>query len=118
MAKLTQFSITKTLQDAENRVLQETGLTRTVYHKKALENYFLQENPTIHERLLIRKKSDPQYVRRRVNEAVYLSEEEREKLSEIAQKYNVSIGTVFLEALLEYTVTQIERCGLDGEYES
>lgn len=108
----TTFSITAKLAEMENKILDETGLSRAAYHRKAIQKYLDQENPSINERLLIRQKSNPEYVRKSVIEPVYLSLEEREALEKIAKNYKTSIGTVFLEAMLEYTVLQAELLGL------
>lgn len=108
----TTFSITSKLLDMENKILKETGLSRAAYHRKAVQKYLDQEHPGINPRLLIRQKSNPEYVRKNVVEPVYLSEEHRDALEKIAMNYNTSIGTVFLEAMLEYTVLQAELLGL------
>ena len=108
----TTFSVTSKLLEMENKILKETGLSRAAYHRKAIQKYLDQECPGINERLLIRQKSNPDYVRRPVVEPVYLSEEHREALKKIAKDYKTSIGTVFLEAMLEYTVLQAELLGL------
>ena len=76
----TTFSITAKLAEMENKILDETGLSRAAYHRKAIQKYLDQENPSINERLLIRQKSNPEYVRKSVIEPVYLSLEDREAL--------------------------------------
>lgn len=114
--KLTSFKITKSLQEAEKKVLEISGLKRKTYHIQALEKYFQNEHPQIEKRLLIKDKNDPKYVVRGVIEPVYLSEAEREKLESIARKYDTSIGTVFLQALLEYTVLSLTVYGIDEDY--
>lgn len=108
----TTFSITAKLAEMENKILQETGLTRAAYHRKAIQKYLDQECPGINERLLIRQKCNPEYVRKSVVEPVYLSSEDREALEKIAKNYKTTIGTVFFEAMLEYTVLQAELLGL------
>ena len=45
-----------------------------MYHRLALERYLGQEKPQINPRLLIKKKSDPKYVRKNAVEPVYLSQ--------------------------------------------
>lgn len=115
MEKRTSFSVTTAIQAMEERILAVTGLSRTVYHRKALQKYLEQENPQINPRLLITKRSDPLFVRKPASEPVYLSEEDREGLEKLAEKYGTSIGTVFLQALLEYTVVQAELLGLEKD---
>lgn len=112
MESKSSFSVTPAIQEMEKRVLGITRLSRTMYHRLALERYLGQENPQINYRLLIKKKTDPEYVRKNAVEPVYLSEEHRAGLDRIAQQYDTNIGTVFLQALLEYTVIQAELLGL------
>lgn len=106
------FSVTPAIQEAEKKVLAVTRLSRTMYHRLALERYLRQEKPQINPRLLIKKKSDPKYVRKNAVEPVYLSQEHRDGLERIAKQYDTNVGTVFLQALLEYTVIQTELLGI------
>lgn len=112
METKSTFSVTPAVQEAEKEVLKITRLSRTMYHRLALERYLGQEDPKINPKLLIRKKTDPRYVRRNAVEPVYLSEEHRAGLEKIAKQYDTNIGTVFLQALLEYTVIQTELLGI------
>lgn len=112
METKSTFSVTPAVQEAEKEVLKITRLSRTMYHRLALERYLGQEDPKINPKLLIRKKTDPRYVRKNAVEPVYLSEEHRAGLEMIAKQYDTNIGTVFLQALLEYTVIQTELLGI------
>ena len=105
--KLTSYSVNESLQILEKEILEKTGLSRAVLHRKAIDYFYNSEDHHIHPRLLITKKTDPLYVRRSRKEPVYVTEDMRRKMREIGSLpyNNCTDGVVFFHALMTY-------CGL------
>lgn len=103
--KLTSFSVNRSVLILEQEILKKTGLSKAVYHQKAVEYLYTSGEYQIHPRLLL-GKSDPLYVQRDAREQVYISEEMRRMLKEIADLNGCSIGVVFFHALLIYSNIQ------------
>ena len=63
MKEKTSFVVNESLQLLEQNILDKTGIPRTLLHNKAFAE-FLKGERYVLPRLLIKKKSDPEYVRR------------------------------------------------------
>lgn len=101
---LTSFSVNRSVQILEQEILEETGLSKAAFHRKAVEYFYNCGDRHVHPRLLITKRTDPLYVKRDAREQVYVSEKMRTQIKEIsALPYNqCSDGTVFFHALMIY----------------
>lgn len=108
--KLTTYCVNESIQLLERKILQETGISRAAFHRKAVDYLYKSEDRKVHPRLLITEKKNPLYVRRAAKEPVYLDAEMERKLKEIAAlTYNhCSEGTVFFHALLIYCTFQYQ----------
>lgn len=101
----TTFNITSSLLELENQILENMDIPRTVFHKRAID-YFLTHGKEINERLLIKKRSHPQYVIKDATEQIYLDEDRKNKIKEIAEEYDCGITIVLFQILLDYCCLQ------------
>lgn len=115
--QLTSFSVNQSVKNLEAFVIKKTGLPKAVLHRKAVEYLYHSENRQVHPRLLITKRSDPEYVIRDAREQVYVSDIMRQQLHEIAELpcNNCSDGVVFFHALMVYCNIQYELLGDKNE---
>ena len=103
----TSFGITRSALELENLILSNMDIPRTVFHRRMID-YYLKYDGTIHPNLLIKERSNPQYVHKDKMEQIYLDEERETGLMEIVKKYDGKIGisAVLFQALLTYCIVQ------------
>ena len=77
-------------------------IPRTTFHRRMID-YFL-ENEEVHPYLLIKKTSDPNFVKRDAVEQIYLDEIRELKLEEVAERYKCRVGVLLFQALISYSV--------------
>ena len=88
MKEKTSFVVNESLQLLEQNVLDKTGIPRTLLHNKAFAE-FLKGERYVQPRLLIKKKSDPGYVRRDKIEQAYIEADIKAEFQRIAKEKNV-----------------------------
>lgn len=85
----------------ENEILSHMDIPRTTFHRRAID-YFIENGEEVHPYLLIKEHSDPHYVKKTATEQVYLDEERKSQLEEIAAKYGCGYTIVLFNALMTY----------------
>lgn len=103
MEKLTSINITEALQVMENKLLEATGLSRTAFHRKAIDK-FLNGDMNIDGDLMITTRKDPRYIRKPVKECIYLDDVRREKLKKVSEEKNIKITILLFQAIMDYCV--------------
>lgn len=101
--KKTTFKATTSALQFEYILLNEMDIPRTAFHRKMID-YLIKNEIEIHPFLLIRRRSDPNYVKREATEQIYLDDVREVQIKEVAQKYNCHMGTVLFQALLSYSI--------------
>ena len=100
--KKTSFNLTKATLLLENEILNNMDISRATFHRRAI-NYFLENDGAVHPYLLIRDRSDPNYVHKDAMEQIYLDAERESALLEVSRKNgNCGITTVLFQALMTY----------------
>ncbi len=100
--KKTTFAVTASALQFENILVKEMDIPRTTFHRRMID-YFL-ENEEVHPYLLIKKTSDPNFVKRDAVEQIYLDEIRELKLEEVAERYKCRVGVLLFQALISYSV--------------
>lgn len=101
--KPTSFKITSSLNYLENEILKETGLSHTEFQRKAIDA-FLQGKQEISPRLKIKRRSDPNYIRKTVKEPIYLDQDREKKIRIVANREGCGITIVLFQALYDYCI--------------
>lgn len=100
--KKTSFNLTKATLLLENEILNNMDISRVAFHRRAI-NYFLGNGGSIHPYLLIKDRSDPNYVHKDAMEQIYLDAERESALLKVSEKYdNCGITIVLFQALMTY----------------
>ena len=107
MKEKTSFVVNESLQLLEQNVLDKTGIPRTLLHNKAFAE-FLKGERYVQPRLLIKKKSDPGYVRRDKIEQAYIESEIKADFQRIAKEKKCTASDLYFQALLDYCCKQIK----------
>lgn len=107
MKEKTSFVVNESLQLLEQNVLDKTGIPRTLLHNKAFAE-FLKGERYVQPRLLIKKKSDPGYVRREKIEQAYIEAEIKAEFQRIAKEKKCTASDLYFQALLDYCCKQIK----------
>lgn len=108
--KKTTFNVTSSALELENVLLKKMDIPRTNFHRRMID-YYLKYDREVNPYLLIRKRSDPNYVKKDLVEQIYLDEDREKALMEIAERYSsegakCGTNTVLFQALLSYCVAQ------------
>lgn len=103
MDKLTSIKITESLREMESKLLKVTGLSKTAFHRKAIDK-FLERDMTIDDDLMISTRKDPRYIKKTVKECVYLDDVRRERLEKVSAERNVKITILLFQAIMDYCV--------------
>lgn len=101
--KLTTIRITTTLKRMEGLILEESGLSRAAFHRKAIDS-FIKNNGVVDSQLKIKAKTDPRYIRKPERELIYLDKERKEMLEKIALRENTGITIVLYQAIMDYCI--------------
>lgn len=108
--KKTTFNVTVAALELENLLIEKMDISRASFHRRMID-YYLKYDRTINPNLLIKKRNNPNYVKKDTVEQIYLDENREKALAKIAEKYSTKdsrcgIGTVLFQALLSYCVVQ------------
>lgn len=106
--RLTSFNITTSVKYLEIEILKSTGLPQTVFHRKAID-YFLINNPTIDDELKITRRSDPKYVKKSVTERIYLDSEREKAIIDVARREGTKKTIVLFQALMNYCLKNVNE---------
>lgn len=101
--KRTTFAVTESALQFENVLIKEMDIPRTTFHRKMID-YFLENEIEVHPNLLIRKTSDPNFVKREAMEQIYLDEIRELKLAEVAEQYGCRVGVLLFQAMISYSI--------------
>ncbi len=105
--KLHSVNITKELKDIIYFLIDREEITKVVFVKRAIR-MFLEGKRNLDERILIRKKTDPDYINRNTLFVFYIEEEYKNKVRELAEEYNevherrCKPAHFFFQILVEY----------------
>lgn len=108
--KKTTFNITSSALELENVLIKKMDIPRTNFHRRMID-YYLEYDRAVEPYLLIKKRSDPNYVKKDAVEQIYLDENREKALAEIAESCSVKeakcgLNIVLFQALLSYCVAQ------------
>ena len=112
MKRLTTFRITSAMHEVEDYIVQELGMTKAAFHRKAYEA-FLAGNQEIDPSLYITKYTDKNYIKRSYVEQTALSDELKEQLKEVADQKGVLFSAVLFQALYDYCLAESEKIGTE-----
>ncbi len=99
--------ITQTVFDLEEYLRAKEDITRKVFVKRAIMNFF-SGRQELDERILITKRKDPGYIRRDVLFSVLINKEQLQQLEDLAVKKDCKTAQVFFQCLVDYCVTLID----------
>lgn len=99
--KHTSFYITKEVKELANFFIQREEVTRIVFIRKALR-LFINGSHEVDPRVLIRKRTDPEYIKRDVFEAAYIDMEQWKALEQIAEEKGCKVAPLIFQALVNY----------------
>lgn len=104
--KKTTFNVTRSALEFEQMILNNMDIPRTTFHRRMID-YYLKYDRKVNPNLLLRERSNPDYVRKDAVEQLYLDEKrEKELLVVAAENSNCGISVVLFQALLTYCVVQ------------
>lgn len=98
----TTFYITEDLKAAIKKILDETELPKTLFYKRAYKNFITKDIHTIDRRILIRKRTDPEYIKRDAYDFDYIDKAQHAELKSIAAENDCSMACVIFQALVEW----------------
>lgn len=101
--RLTTIRVTTTLKRMEELILEESGLSKAAFHRRAIDA-FVKNNGVVDAQLKIKAKTDPRYVKKPERELVYLDEERKQLLERIALRENTGITIVLYQAIMDYCI--------------
>lgn len=102
MAKrIYNVKISKQLFDLAEFLREREEVTRLVFTRKAIRHY-MEEKKDVDERILITKRSHPDYIERGTLYSVSMDEEQRIRLEEVAKEKGCKTSQLFFFILLEY----------------
>lgn len=105
--KLYSVNITKELKEIIYFLIEREEVTKIVFVKRAIR-MFLSGKRNLDERILIRRKSDPDYINRDTLLVFHIEEEDKDKVRELAAEYNelherkCKPAHFFFQILVEY----------------
>lgn len=105
--KLHSVNITKELNDIIYFLIEREEITKVVFVKRAIR-MFMEGKRNLDERILIRKKSDPDYINRDTLFVFHIEEEYKNKVKELSEEYNemherkCKPAHFFFQILVEY----------------
>ncbi|MDO4492090.1 MAG: hypothetical protein Q4B85_13585 [Lachnospiraceae bacterium] len=100
--KYVSFYITENVRSSIQMLIEITDLPKTRIYNKAYQYFLEKRDQTIDPRILIKKRTDPQYIRRDVLETDYIKMEYYLKMKELSEKNKCSVACVIYAALVEY----------------
>lgn len=106
--KKTSFPVTESALQFENILLSHMDIPRTIFHRRMIDFYF-ENNIKLHPYLLIADRKDPNYIKKKAVEQIYLDEERLKKIEAEAERYGCRIGAILFQALISYSVAIAEE---------
>lgn len=97
----TTVNITESTSLLENLLIKKMDIPKTTFHRRAID-YFIKNNVKMMPELLIIEWSDPKFVKKKVAEQVYLDENRKEQLKQIAEKNDCGFTVVICNAIMVY----------------
>ena len=97
----TTAKITESLKLLEDTILENMDIPKTVFHKRAID-YFINNQHPINERLLIRKRLEPSYVKKDALEQFLLDDRRHEEIMRLAEEYKCGKTILLFQILLDY----------------
>lgn len=104
----TTFNMTTSIKYMQTQILGYTGLSKTAWQRKAID-YFLSGEKKISPSFKIKKRTDPHYISKPVTEQIYLDEEQKRAIEEVARKESCGLTTVLLQCMNDYCIYCIEN---------
>ena len=103
--KYISFYISQNIRDNFDYLIEVTELPKTRLYNRAYKHFLEKKDKTIDPRILIRKKTDSQYIKRDVLETDYIKMEYYEELKKIAEEKHCALACVIYAAFLSYIST-------------
>lgn len=96
------FYITQGVKDGIQLLVERTDIPKTRLYNRAYKNFLEKRDRTIDPRIKIKKRSDPQYIRRDVLVNDYIVKDLYIEMKEVAKENECSVGCVLYAALVSY----------------
>lgn len=99
----TSFAVTESALKFENVLLSHMDISRSLFHRRMID-YFFENHIKIHPYLLITDKTNPNYIRKKAVEQIYIDEIRKGKIEEVADEYGCRTGVVLFQAMMSYSL--------------
>ena len=104
--RLFSSYLSKELNDVIYFLAERDEVSKVVFVRRAIRSWM--KNPgKINERILISKRSDPDYIERNTLFSTYLDEAQREQLKNMAEEKGCKVSQLFFQIMLDYCAEQI-----------
>lgn len=104
--KLYASYINESVNEVAEFLIEREDLTKVSFCRRAIE-YYLAGNRYIDTRILNRKKSSPEYIRRGTLFSVYLDDKQKAELEKVAEDKNCTVSDVFFQVLIDFCAALI-----------
>lgn len=103
--KYVSFYISRNVKENIEYLIEVTDLPKTRIYNRAYKYFLEKKDQSIDPRVLIRKKTDPQYIKRDILETDYIKMEYYEELKRIAEENKCALACVIYSAFVSYIST-------------
>ena len=109
----TTFCITKELKDIMDYLISREDIPSTLFLKRALK-MFLDGDRKVDDRVLIKKRTHPDYIRRDTPIGNYVDPEQMQQIRELEKERGYNKSQIVFQALLEYCayLITLDRTGI------
>ena len=115
MAKrIYNAKISKQLFDLAEFLAEREEVTRLVFTRRAIRHY-MDDKKDVDARILITKRSDPNYIERGTLYSVLIDEEQKKQIEEVAKDKGCKTAQLFFFILLEYCtfLYSVDKTGIE-----
>lgn len=95
------FYITGSMKETIEQLVEENGWTITSFTEKALD-LFLSGKKEIDLRFLVKKKTDPNYIKRNVRTQAWIRKDQFEELQKVAEQKGCNYVVVIFQAYYDF----------------
>lgn len=84
-----------------NYLSKREEISKVVFTRRAIRN-FMEGERKIDPRILLTQRSDPAYIERKALLTVYVEEDQRKQMEEVAEEKGCRVSQVFFQIMLDY----------------
>ena len=100
--------LSKEVADLAKFLTEREEVTKVVFVRRAIRT-FMEGDHHIDDRLRITAKTDPNYVVRGSLYTVYLEENQKEQLKQVATEQGCTLSQVFFQVMMDYCIRLISE---------